>query len=130
MRPNYATNIEVPVTIGCSITFIDLAFEKSWKVNIAAIEAAITTATKLISITSPHNPTGMLMKEEEIEQLIAVAESNNLILLVDETYRDACFKTPLPYHGTEKQECDQCFFFVKSFWLTRFKNGLAYYTAY
>src|SRR5258706_777686 len=32
IRPNYATNIEVPATIGCSISFIDLTFEESWRV--------------------------------------------------------------------------------------------------
>ncbi|OQP65935.1 aspartate aminotransferase [Niastella vici] len=94
VRPNYATNIEVPVTIGCSISYIDLQFEENWRVNTKAIEAAITPATRLISITTPHNPTGMVITQEEIDALIAIAEKNDLYLLVDETYRDTCFKTP------------------------------------
>ena len=96
VRPNYATNIVVPETIGCSISFIDLQFEQNWRVNINAIEAAITPATRLISITTPHNPTGMVMTIEELQALIAIAEKRNIHLLVDETYRDACFKTPYP----------------------------------
>jgi len=96
VRPNYATNIEVPSTIGCSISFIDLQFEQNWRVDISAIEAAITPATKLISITTPHNPTGMVMTAEELQAIIAIAEKKNIYLLVDETYRDACFKTPYP----------------------------------
>jgi aspartate/methionine/tyrosine aminotransferase len=96
MRPNYATNIEVPVTIGCSISYIDLRLEDSWRVNIQAIEAAITPATRLISITTPHNPTGMVMTQDELEALIAIVEKKNIYLLVDETYRDTCFKTPYP----------------------------------
>lgn len=96
VRPNYATNIEVPVTIGCSITYIDLLFEDNWRVNVSAVEAAITPATRLISITTPHNPTGMVMTGEELQALIALAEKRNLHLLVDETYRDTCFTTPYP----------------------------------
>ena len=96
VRPNYATNIQVPVTIGCSITYIDLLFGENWRVNINAIEAAITPATRLISITTPHNPTGMVMTMEELQALIALAEERDLHLLVDETYRDTCFKTPYP----------------------------------
>lgn len=96
VRPNYATNIEVPVTIGCSITYIDLLFGENWRVNINAVEAAITPATRLISITTPHNPTGMVMAMEELQALIAIAEKRDCCLLVDETYRDACFKTPYP----------------------------------
>ncbi|MEP6750460.1 MAG: pyridoxal phosphate-dependent aminotransferase, partial [Bacteroidota bacterium] len=96
VKPNYATNIAVPVTIGCSISYIDVTFEKNWRVDIAAIEAAIQPKTKLISITTPHNPTGMLMTAEELNNLIVIAEKNDIWLLVDETYRDACFKTHYP----------------------------------
>jgi aspartate/methionine/tyrosine aminotransferase len=96
VRPNYATNIEVPVTIGCSITYIDLQFEENWRVNSKAIEGAITPATRLISITTPHNPTGMVMTQDELQVLIALAEKRDLYLLIDETYRDTCFKTPYP----------------------------------
>ena len=96
VKPNYATNIEVPMAIGCAITRIDLQFEKKWRVDTAAIEAAIQPNTKLISITTPHNPTGMLMTAGELERVTAIAEKKNIWLLVDETYRDACFKTPYP----------------------------------
>jgi aspartate/methionine/tyrosine aminotransferase len=96
VRPNYATNIEVPKTIGCSISFIDLQFEEGWKLDPKKIEASIQSNTTLISITSPHNPTGMLMTEEDIDRIVNIAERHNIYLLVDETYRDACFKTNYP----------------------------------
>lgn len=96
VRPNYATNIVVPETIGCSISYIDLQFEQHWRVPVQAIEAAITPATKLISITTPHNPTGMVMTMDEIQHLIAIAEKHNIYLLADETYRDTCFITSYP----------------------------------
>ena len=96
IRPNYATNIEVPRTIGCSITYIDLQFADGWQLDITAVEAAIQPNTKLVSITTPHNPTGMLMSIAQLAQLAAIAEKNSLWLLVDETYRDACFPTPYP----------------------------------
>jgi aspartate/methionine/tyrosine aminotransferase len=96
VRPNYATNIEVPLTIGCAISYIDLRLEENWRVNLQAIEAAITPATKLISITTPHNPTGTVMTQLELQALVGLAERKNIYLLVDETYRDTCFTTPYP----------------------------------
>ena len=96
IRPNYATNIEVPLAIGCAITYIDLQFDNNWRIDTAAIEAAIQPNTKLISITTPHNPTGMLMTAGELERVTDIAEKKNIWLLADETYRDACFKTPYP----------------------------------
>ena len=96
VRPNYATNLVVPETIGCSITYIDLTFEQQWQVPVEAIRAAILPNTRLISLTSPHNPTGMVMSREALQALITIAEEKNVYLLADETYRDACFITPYP----------------------------------
>jgi aspartate/methionine/tyrosine aminotransferase len=104
VRPNYSTNIEVPKTIGCAISYIDLKFEDAWRVNISGIENAIQSNTKLISITSPHNPTGMLMSDHELNSLIALAERKNIYLLVDETYRNTCFKTPYPIVATQSKK--------------------------
>ncbi|MEN9569738.1 MAG: hypothetical protein RL172_969 [Bacteroidota bacterium] len=100
VRPNYATNIEVPKAIGCAISYVDLLPATQWQLTAAAIEDALTPATKLISITSPHNPTGMVLDEAELLKIIALAEARNIYLLVDETYRDICFKTPYPLAAT------------------------------
>jgi len=104
VRPNYATNIEVPRAIGCAISFVDLCFEDEWRVGAEKIEAALQPNTKLISITTPHNPTGMLMTKDEIEQIIKIAERYNILLLVDETYRDTCFKTPYPLAAIKSKQ--------------------------
>ena len=96
VQPNYATNIEVPKAIGCNISYINLQIENDWKLDVDEIANAITPATKLISITSPHNPTGMVLSETELQKIIQLAEEKNIYLLVDETYRDICFDTPYP----------------------------------
>ena len=96
VRPNYATNIEVAVAIGCNISYIDVQFEEQWKINIEAIEKAITPATKLISVTTPHNPTGTVISGDELNRLMAIAEKRNIYLLVDETYRHIAFTQLLP----------------------------------
>jgi len=100
VQPNYATNIEVPKAIGCSVGYINLQIEHQWKMNINEITNAITPSTKLISITSPHNPTGMVLQEDELRKIIQIAEERNIYLLVDETYRDICFDTPYPLAAT------------------------------
>ncbi len=96
VHPNYATNIEVPKAIGCKISYINLQMDDDWKLNVDDIAKAVTPATKLISITSPHNPTGMVLSETELRKIIQLAEEKNIYLLVDETYRDICFDTPYP----------------------------------
>lgn len=96
LRPNYATNIETPRAIGCEIDYIDLHFETGWRIDFRKIEAAIKSNTKCISITTPHNPTGMLITEKELKDLIVLAEKHDIFILIDETYRNACYLTPYP----------------------------------
>lgn len=99
LRPNYATNIETPKAIGCEITYIDLNFDEAFNLNIDNINLAIKPNTKLISITSPHNPTGMVLSENTLQQLAKIALDKKVYLLVDETYRELLLNshTPLPY---------------------------------
>lgn len=123
VRPNYATNIEVPKTIDCNITFIDLKFEEAWKLDSKKIEAAIQPNTKLISITTPHNPTGMLMPEDEIDKIIQIAEQHNIFLLIDETYRDTCFKTPYPNTASKSKKVISVSSLSKAFGLPGLRMG-------
>ncbi|KAF5646390.1 aspartate aminotransferase [Fusarium sp. NRRL 52700] len=88
-RPNYATNLEIPRSIGCDITFIDLEFESQFRLETERVAAAIRPGiTKLISICSPNNPTGTMCTPAELKRLASLAKENNCYLLIDETYAD------------------------------------------
>ena len=96
VRPNYATNIETPRAIGCDIAYHDLRFEDGFALDIDRLAAAITPRTRLISVTCPHNPTGVVLSLDELHALVALAERTGCRLLVDETYRDLSYAPPLP----------------------------------
>lgn len=96
VRPNYATNIETPRAIGCEISYHDLAFEDGFALDIERLAAQITPRTRLISVTCPHNPTGVALSLDELTALVALAERSGCHLLVDETYRDLSYAPPLP----------------------------------
>lgn len=88
VRPNYATNVEVPRTVACPMRIVDLRFENGYRLDLEQLASQIDSSTRLISVTYPHNPTGVVIGEAELMALIALAENNNCYLLVDETYRD------------------------------------------
>jgi aspartate/methionine/tyrosine aminotransferase len=87
-RPNYATNIETPRLLPCSVKFIELKFEDRFELDMAALAAQITPETRLVSVTYPHNPTGTVLSESKLRELIDLVERRNCYLLLDETYRD------------------------------------------
>lgn len=98
IRPNYATNLETPRAIGCEMSIVDLDFDRQFDLDAEQIRQAIRPNTRLISLTNPHNPTGKLFPLEVIKSIIALAEERGCYVLVDETYRDLNFQTPLlPY---------------------------------
>ena len=96
VRPNYATNLETPRAIGCAVTHIDLLFEDGFRIDFDKLTAAITPRTKIVSVTCPHNPTGVMYSEAELRRLVDLARANDCYLLVDETYRDLSFDGTLP----------------------------------
>jgi aspartate/methionine/tyrosine aminotransferase len=96
LRPNYATNLETPRAIGCAVTHIDLTFEEGFKIDFDKLAAAVTPRTRLISVTCPHNPTGVMYSESELRRLVDLAGRNGCYLLVDETYRDLSYGVALP----------------------------------
>lgn len=100
VRPNYATNIETPRAIGANIKFVDLRFENGFGLDMEQIRQLVTPATKYISVTYPHNPTGVCLSDAEMMELVAIAEGAGVRLLVDETYRDMVFGDLLPLAAT------------------------------
>jgi aspartate/methionine/tyrosine aminotransferase len=98
--PNYATNIETPRAIGCAIDYMELKMEQGFELDIDKIEAMIQPNTRLISLTTPHNPTGKMLTEPVLRGLIGIVEKHGIYLLVDETYRELAFITPPPVAAT------------------------------
>jgi len=97
VRPNYATNIETPRALRCAIDYIDLDFDQGFAFDIDKLKSLVRPNTKLISVTTPHNPTGVALSADQLKQIVAIAESCGAYVLVDETYREMSFipKTPV-----------------------------------
>ena len=96
-RPNYATNVETPRTVGADVEYLDLAFEDGWVVDPDRIAAMLRPETRLVSLTTPHNPTGATLSRETLDAVIGLVERHGgARLLVDETYREMTFGDALP----------------------------------
>jgi aspartate/methionine/tyrosine aminotransferase len=65
---------------------IPLHEKNDFRLNPEDVEKAINDKTKMIIINSPNNPTGAVMKKEEIEKVYGIAEKHDIFLLSDEIY--------------------------------------------
>jgi aspartate/methionine/tyrosine aminotransferase len=100
VRPNYATNIETPRILRCEVDCLDLTFEQGFQLDLERLAAMIRPTTRLISLTTPHNPTGVSLSAQTVRAVIALAERTGAHVMVDETYRDMSFVEKAPVATT------------------------------
>lgn len=62
-----------------------------YKVAWAKVKKLITAHTKMIIINSPHNPTGAVLSDKDMQQLDALTRSGDIIVLSDEVYEHIIF---------------------------------------
>ncbi len=56
-----------------------------------AVEAAITSSTRMLVLVNPTNPTGTVYQRSELESLARIAERYDLLVLADEVYEFIVF---------------------------------------
>jgi len=122
-KPNYATNIETPRAIGADVSFLNLRFEDAFDLNVSALEKLITGNTKLISLTYPHNPTGVMIDQQKLLDIVALVERKGIYLLLDETYREMSFVEKLPVAATLSDKVISIASMSKSFGLPGIRIG-------
>ncbi len=64
---------------------------EDWSIDIEALRERITTRTKMIIVNSPSNPTGGVIPAEQLEELAALADERNILVVSDEVYREIHF---------------------------------------
>jgi len=64
---------------------------RGFALDVDALRAAITPATRAIIINSPHNPTGTVLADDYLHALAEVAVEADLIVLSDEVYEHLVF---------------------------------------
>lgn len=63
-----------------------------WTVDFNLLEAAISSKTKILLINTPHNPTGKVFTQYELEQIaIMVRKNPQLTVVMDEVYEKLVF---------------------------------------
>ena len=62
---------------------------RRWALDVASLERAVTRKTRLILVTNPNNPTGAILTEEEMDEIVRVARRVGAWIVADEVYRGA-----------------------------------------
>jgi histidinol-phosphate aminotransferase len=68
----------------CGGTLVEITRDENFTVDVAEVKAAITKKTKMIPLATPNNPTGTLMPQKDILEIV----ETGLPVLVDEAYAE------------------------------------------
>jgi methionine transaminase len=120
---SYIPNVEIN---GAIPVLIDLKFPE-YKIDWNVVKQKITSKTRMIMLNSPHNPTGSILLEEDIQQLRSIVKDSNIFIVSDEVYEHLIFDD-LPHQSMLRypdlmQRSFVCFSFGKTYHCTGWKLG-------
>jgi aspartate/methionine/tyrosine aminotransferase len=77
--------------VGATIRTVSLSFECGYQIDAADVGRRLSERTKLVSLASPQNPSGVATSPAIVEDLAALIAERcpDAYLLLDETYREA-----------------------------------------
>lgn len=65
-----------------------LVYDRGWRIDLAALERAMSIRTRAILLVHPNNPTGSYVHLDEIDFLIACCKRAGIALISDEVFAD------------------------------------------
>ena len=84
-EPFYDAYVPQVVMAGGTVKVVRLQ-PPDWSFDPQELRAAITNRTKMLLLNTPHNPTGKVFSQEELEQVAAICREHDLLVLADEVY--------------------------------------------
>ncbi len=124
--PAIRLNGGIPVPIGLR--------KSDFKVDWQKVAAAISDNTRMIIINTPHNPTGSILLQEDLEQLATIIREKDIFILSDEVYEHIIFDgephQSVLAHAELREKSMAVFSFGKTFHATGWKTGYVVAPAY
>jgi methionine aminotransferase len=126
LQPNYDSYIPNIVVNGAKPVLVDLELP-GFSVNWHKVRQAVSDKTKAIILNSPHNPTGAILSENDIQELRKIVAGTNIFIISDEVYEHIVFdgaahQSMLKYPDLFERSF-VCFSFGKVFHCTGWKLG-------
>lgn len=87
------------------------------------VRKAITDKTRLIFLNSPHNPTGSVINQADLENLEDILKDKNIFILSDEVYEHIVFDEKRHYSIACAKELSKKAFVISSFGKTYHTTG-------
>lgn len=91
VEPSFVCYKPIVETCGGKAVPLTTKAENKFRLTAEELEASVTEKTKLLILPYPNNPTGAVMRKEDLEQIAEVIIKHNLLVLSDEIYSELTY---------------------------------------
>jgi aspartate aminotransferase len=88
IEPAWPAYKDCALNAGIKVRTIKTTLETKWEPSVEQINNAINENTKMIVLNYPNNPTGKILPEKLLDDIIQTAKEHDLYVLSDEIYYD------------------------------------------
>ncbi|MBK5277314.1 MAG: aminotransferase class I/II-fold pyridoxal phosphate-dependent enzyme [Bacteroidia bacterium] len=89
MVPNYMQVWGIAEEMGCLPKAFHLIEKNGWSVDLDELQSQVSSKAKMITVCNPNNPTGYILTDLEMKEIVRIAERVGAWILADEIYRGA-----------------------------------------
>ncbi len=90
-QPSFVCYVPLTQMTGATPVVIETKVENEFRLTAQELESYITPKTKLLVLPFPNNPTGAIMRKEDLEEIAKVIIKHNLFVLSDEIYSELTY---------------------------------------
>ena len=87
VMPTYQQLYSIPQSFGADVQLLHLSHENGFLPDLDQLRRLAVPGTKLICINNPNNPTGALMSNDTLREIVDIARQVGAYVLCDEVYR-------------------------------------------
>lgn len=87
VAPIFEPLVQIPLNIGCEVSYVHLNSENNWSLNLDEVEEYFKHGCKMFIVNFPHNPTGATLTASELSRIVALCKQYDVWLLSDEVFK-------------------------------------------
>lgn len=87
-EPSFVCYKPLTTLAGGTPVTIQTTAENDFRLTAAQLKSAITEKTKVLILPYPNNPTGAIMRREDLEEIASVLKNTEILVISDEIYSE------------------------------------------
>lgn len=89
--PYWTSYPDMAALVGANPVFVPSSVENGYRISLEALDASLTSKTKVLILNSPSNPSGVAYSQEELNVILHWAIEKNIFVIADEVYEQLVY---------------------------------------